>query len=223
MAPHRRGRLFDLDVSLWDETTKEALLIDPVLEQVERDLAAAARLGLTLVGAVNTHCHADHVTSTGALKRRLPGFKSYISTASGAAADVRLSPGESVKWAGGSRCLQVRATLDTNGCIGRTTRTSAPSSPATPPIGGCGRTDFRRATHDALRFGAHAALHAAADDAGAARTTTRGAASRRSRREATHRASPRPRPASSAHGEPQLAYPKKLDVAVPANLKCGGP
>ena len=46
----------------------------PGAEQVDRDLAEAARLGVNLVGAI-THCHADHITSTGVLeaaRRRLP-------------------------------------------------------------------------------------------------------------------------------------------------------
>ena len=39
--------------------------------------------GLKLVYAVNTHVHADHITGTGLLKRRLPGVASAISQVSG--------------------------------------------------------------------------------------------------------------------------------------------
>ena len=47
---------------LADEQTKEAILIDPVLETVERDLGIIKNLGLTLKYMLNTHCHADHIT-----------------------------------------------------------------------------------------------------------------------------------------------------------------
>lgn len=49
-----------------DETSGEAVLIDPVLEMVDRDLKLIDELGLKLKYAVNTHCHADHVTGSGA-------------------------------------------------------------------------------------------------------------------------------------------------------------
>ena len=47
---------------LADSGTKEAVLIDPVLETVARDLAIIDELGLQLMFAINTHCHADHIT-----------------------------------------------------------------------------------------------------------------------------------------------------------------
>lgn len=43
-------------------TTKVAILIDPVLETAERDAQIITELGLELKYALNTHCHADHVT-----------------------------------------------------------------------------------------------------------------------------------------------------------------
>jgi glyoxylase-like metal-dependent hydrolase (beta-lactamase superfamily II) len=42
--------------------TKVAILIDPVLETAERDAQIITELGLELKYALNTHCHADHVT-----------------------------------------------------------------------------------------------------------------------------------------------------------------
>lgn len=52
---------------LFDPHTREALIIDPVDEQVERDLAVLRQHGLKLVWAVETHNHADHITSAGQL------------------------------------------------------------------------------------------------------------------------------------------------------------
>jgi sulfur dioxygenase len=49
----------------------EALIIDPVLERVERYLQLVRELDLKLVKAVDTHLHADHVTGLGALRDRV--------------------------------------------------------------------------------------------------------------------------------------------------------
>jgi sulfur dioxygenase len=48
----------------------EALIIDPVLEKVDRYLQLIAELDLHLVKAVDTHLHADHITGLGALRDR---------------------------------------------------------------------------------------------------------------------------------------------------------
>ena len=48
----------------------EALIIDPILEKVDRYLQLLRELDLTLVKAVDTHLHADHITGLGALRDR---------------------------------------------------------------------------------------------------------------------------------------------------------
>src|SRR5512147_232408 len=48
----------------------EALIIDPVLEKVDRYLQLVKELDLRLVKAVDTHVHADHVTGLGVLRDR---------------------------------------------------------------------------------------------------------------------------------------------------------
>ena len=50
---------------LFDELSREAVIIDPVDEQVERDLDALRKYGLKLIWTVETHAHADHITSPG--------------------------------------------------------------------------------------------------------------------------------------------------------------
>jgi len=50
----------------------EALIIDPVLEKVDRYLQLMNELDLRLVKAVDTHLHADHVTGLGALRAKHP-------------------------------------------------------------------------------------------------------------------------------------------------------
>lgn len=68
-------QLFDPETSTYtyllaDEDTREAVIIDPVIEQVERDLTLIDELGLRLVYVLDTHVHADHVTASGALRER---------------------------------------------------------------------------------------------------------------------------------------------------------
>ncbi|AFZ57899.1 MBL fold metallo-hydrolase [Anabaena cylindrica FACHB-243] len=67
-------QLFDNESSTYtyliaDETTAAAILVDPVLEQVERDLQLIEELGLTLRYCLETHIHADHITGTGKLRQ----------------------------------------------------------------------------------------------------------------------------------------------------------
>ena len=68
---------------LADERTKEAVLIDSVREQYERDSSILDELGLTLRYTLETHVHADHVTASG-LFRRDRGSKSVGAALGGA-------------------------------------------------------------------------------------------------------------------------------------------
>ncbi|GAB4331439.1 MAG: MBL fold metallo-hydrolase [Leptolyngbyaceae cyanobacterium] len=66
-------QLFDPTTSTYtyliaDPETQEAILVDPVLEQVDRDRALLTELGLTLKYCLETHIHADHITGTGQLR-----------------------------------------------------------------------------------------------------------------------------------------------------------
>ncbi len=66
-------QLFDKESSTYtyliaDPKTKVAILVDPVLEQVERDLQVIRELELTLHSCLETHIHADHITGAGKLK-----------------------------------------------------------------------------------------------------------------------------------------------------------
>ncbi len=72
----------------------EALIIDPVIEKVERYLQLIKELDLKLVKAVDTHLHADHVTGLGALRDRthcitVMGERSNVDVVS-----MRLSEGD---------------------------------------------------------------------------------------------------------------------------------
>ncbi len=92
-------QLFDSETSTYtyliaDERTKEAVLVDAVLEQVERDRQLLEELGLTLGYCLETHIHADHITGTGRL-RELTGCQGIVpQNASAKCADRFLGDGE---------------------------------------------------------------------------------------------------------------------------------
>jgi len=68
-------QLFDSTSSTYtyilaDDTSRDTVIIDPVFEQVSRDLALLRELDLKLTFAIDTHCHADHVTGAWLLKQK---------------------------------------------------------------------------------------------------------------------------------------------------------
>ncbi|WP_017327808.1 MBL fold metallo-hydrolase [Synechococcus sp. PCC 7336] len=77
-----------------DPNAKTAVLVDPVLEQVERDLQLLKELALTLLYCLETHIHADHITGTDRL-RQTTGCQGCVPAgASAACADRHISDGE---------------------------------------------------------------------------------------------------------------------------------
>lgn len=215
---------------LTDLESREAIIIDPVLEQVERDLAVIKEAGCTLVLALNTHAHADHITGSGMLKAKLCNetkpIRSVISRASGASADIQLDDGEEVTWANGRRRLHVLATPGhTAGCVCYHDPTmQAVFTGDALLIGGCGRTDFQGGSAETLYESVHTRLFTMPDatlvypahDYKGHRYSTIGG------EKATN-----PRLTKSKCDFVELMaglnlpYPKKIDAAVPANMRCG--
>ncbi len=142
-------QLFDAQSStytylLGDSDSGEAILIDPVFEQVRRDAALAHELNLRILWTLETHVHADHVTGAWLMKERA-GSRIALSANGGAAgADRLLSHGDQVAF--GKRHVEVRATPGhTNGCV--TYVLDDQSRAFTGDcllIRGSGRTDFQQ-------------------------------------------------------------------------------
>ena len=72
----------------------EALIIDPVLEKVDRYLALIRELDLRLVKAVDTHLHADHITGLGALRDQTRCITMMGEQSSVDVVSIRLSDGD---------------------------------------------------------------------------------------------------------------------------------
>jgi sulfur dioxygenase len=211
-----------------DERSGGAVIIDPVFEQVRRDAALIEELGLRLVYALETHVHADHVTGAWLLKQRT-GCRIALSANSGAeGADRYLVQDDVVAF--GGRNLQVRQTAGhTSGCL-----TYVLDDRSVAFTGDClfvrgtGRTDFQEGNPHAMYRSVHqqiftlpdsCLLYPAHDYRGLTVTSVG----------EERRFNPR---LGGEIGEAdftgymtnlRLAHPKKLDVAVPANLKCGRP
>ena len=213
---------------LWDQTTKDAILVDPVDLQVDRDLKVVNDLGLNLVYGVNTHAHADHITGTYLLKQKIPEMKSVISAASGAAADVKIGHGDRIFF--GNRFVEARATPGhTVGCMSYVADDkSFVLTGDALLIHGCGRTDFQGGSAETLYESVHTQLFTLPKD-----TIVYPAHDYMSRTESTigSEIECNPRLGEGKTKEEfveimanlNLAYPKKIDVAVPANMRCGVP
>src|SRR5712675_374318 len=72
----------------------EALIIDPVLEKVDRYLQLVSELDLKLVKAVDTHLHADHITGLGALRDRTQCITVMGEQSKADVVSMRLAEGE---------------------------------------------------------------------------------------------------------------------------------
>lgn len=97
-------QLFDPETSTYtylvaDPSTKAAALIDPVLEQRDRDMKLVSELGFRLELVLDTHVHADHVTAAGAL-RDATGARTVQSRKGAACADVPVSHGDVIQLGG---------------------------------------------------------------------------------------------------------------------------
>ena len=95
-------QLFDNNSStytylVWDEATREAAIIDSVRERLERDLQLIKELDLNLKYALETHVHADHVTASGLLRKRL-GCKVGVHTQVGSdCPDIKLDDNDRIQ------------------------------------------------------------------------------------------------------------------------------
>jgi len=208
----------------------KALLIDPVLELVERDAKLIKELGLDLVHIANTHVHADHVTGSGELKKIFPNAKSVIAKVSGAVADVKVEEDDTVAF--GDLSVRVIATPGhTAGCVsyyleGNEHRPPMVFTGDALLVRGCGRTDFQQGssatlfnsvTNKLFKLAPETKVWPAHDYKGFTSSTIA----------EEIKFNPRLKLGQTVEGFGEimknlnLAYPKRIDVSLPLNMRCG--
>lgn len=211
---------------LADADDKAAVIIDPVFEQARRDAALIHELGLTLLYTLDTHVHADHVTGAWLLKQST-GSRIALAAASGAQnIDVPLAPGDRIHF--GRRHLEARATPGhTDGCMTFVLddRSMAFTGDALL-IRGAGRTDFQQGSAhklyrsvveqifslppDCLIYPAHDYRGLTCSSVGEEQQFNPRLGGERSEGDFV-----------GYMKNLGLPHPKQIDIAVPANLKCG--
>ena len=213
---------------LADPASRRAVLVDPVVELVERDLRLLDELGLTLVATLDTHVHADHVTAAARLAERT-GCETIYPAGSGARGTFReASHGEVLRF--DDLAIEVRATPGHTGSSATFVVHGAGLALTGDAllIRGCGRTDFQEGDAATLYRSVHEQIFSLPDTTllypghdYQGRTVTTVAEER------AHN----PRLGGGRSLEDfltvmdglSLAYPKKIDEAVPANLQLGRP
>lgn len=221
--------LFDEDTwthtyLLFDKDSNEGILIDPVKERVQRDLGLLNELGITLKYILETHVHADHITGADDIRSETQAQVVYGEHAGITCADVDIKDGETVRF--GKFTVKALSTPGhTNGCTSYYTEKMVFTGD-TILIRGCGRTDFQQGSSDSLYQSVNEKLFTLPDD-----TLVFPAHDYKGMWNSTiaeeKKYNPRLGNQKSLEAFKEimdnlnLAKPKKIDIAVPANMKCG--
>ena len=210
------------------ERTREAALIDPVLETAERDLQLLGDLGVTLKYTVETHIHADHVTGAARLRDEA-GSKAAVPARSGVDhADVAVREGEPIRI--GDLSLEPLYTPghtdDHHSYLLRSADGDRVFTGDALMIDGCGRTDFQNGDAATLYRSVHEKVFSLPED-----TLVYPGHDYQQRRVSTvgQEKARNPRLGGGKSIEEFVAImsslnlprPKNMDLAVPANRECG--
>lgn len=209
---------------LMDSKTRDGLIIDPVLETLERDHKLLQELGIKLRYILDTHVHADHVTSSASLAERTGAAIAMNANAGVADIDVPLQDGQILQC--GNIVIKAIATPGhTNGCMCYSVD-GAVFTGDTLLIRGNGRTDFQNGSPAVLyesimqklfTLPDETTVYPAHDYAGLTSSTI-GMEKKFNKRITAHTTQAA---FIDTMQHLNLALPKKIDVAVPANLRCG--
>jgi len=198
-------------------------LIDPVDCQMEVYVALLEELSVTLKYALETHVHADHVTASGKLRQRF-GIQTAVSQQCGAtSADLQLNDGDVLKL--GQQSVKVIATPGhTPGSVSYVWQDKVFTGDALL-INGCGRTDFQGGDAGTLYDSITQRLFILPDETlvyPAHDYQGRWVSCIAQEKAINPRLSGKTREAFIALMQQlNLPKPKMIDIAVPANRKCG--
>ena len=224
-------QLFDAESStftyiLCAPGAKDAVIIDPVDHNIERDLGHLERLGLNLAYVVETHTHADHVTSAGRLRERT-GARAAVPSGCGIPpAELQLVDGDVIRFGAGEEIRVMHTPGHTAGHMSYLWRGNVFTGD-TLLINGCGRTDFQSGSAEALYHSVTRVLFQLPDttlvwpghDYKGQSVSTIGWEKRHNARLSSHSQD------EFVHlmANLNLPAPKMIDIAVPANRNLGLP
>ncbi len=206
------------------EQTHEAVLIDPVASEIESYAKKLNEHNLTLVYSLDTHVHADHVTAANLLREKF-GCKTVLHRHSGVACgDIFITDRSAIRV--GEILIEARYTPGhTNACTSYVVDGMVFTGDALL-IDGCGRTDFQEGSAETLYDSIHQQIFTLADE-----TIVYPGHDYKGRLSSTvgHE---RLNNARLGQGKSKqdfvqimtnldLPYPKKIDIALPANKACG--
>ena len=230
MFAHNIRPVFDPVSSTWtyivyDRDTMQAVIIDPVLEHRDRDLTLISEMGLKLSYVMETHIHADHITAASEIREET-GAKLVYGAANSHVdtGDLFLEEGQALQL--DSVSFKAMATPGhTNGCTSYVLNGAVFTGDALL-IRGCGRTDFQEGSSETLFHSVRDKLFSLSDDTVVFPAHDyKGMIFSTIGEEKEHN----PRLKLENNEEDfvgimknlKLAYPRMIDVAVPANLKSG--
>ena len=133
---------------LFDKLTRDAVIIDPVDTQIERDQAVLSDYGLTLRWTLETHAHADHLTSAGQLVEHAGAMSAAPAGCGIATAAVQLQDGDVLAF-GYEQLAALHTPGHTAGSMCYLWQGHVMTGD-TLLIQGCGRTDFQSGSAEAL-------------------------------------------------------------------------
>jgi sulfur dioxygenase len=222
-------QLFEAESSTYtyiiaDSLTKEAALIDSVLETAERDLKWIEDSGLSLKYVLDTHLHADHVTAADFLRKKTKAQAGISHRAKLDCTDIHLHEGQDL-FLGNKKIAILETPGHTNSCLSFVFEGLVFTGDALL-IRGCGRTDFQEGSAETLYESVHKKLFTLPDDTvvypahdyKGCTSTTIGIEKKHNPRLGMGRSKAE---FVKIMKELKLDYPKKIDRALPANKACG--
>lgn len=222
-------QLFDPESSNYtyliaDQQTQDAILVDSVLEQVDRDLELLDELELTLRYCLETHLHADHITGAGRLRQQT-GCRVIIPENAGVkSADRSLADGE-ILTVGAVKIEAIATPGHTYSHLSYLVNRTHLLTGDALLIRGCGRTDFQGGDAGILYDVVTQRLFTLPDE-----TLVYPGHDYKGRTVSTIGEEKRLNPRFADRSRSQfitlmshlkLSYPKKMKEAVPANEYCG--
>jgi glyoxylase-like metal-dependent hydrolase (beta-lactamase superfamily II) len=222
-------QLFDSESSTYtyliaDSHSREAALIDPVLEHTERDLRLIDELGLKLKYILDTHVHADHITGAGEIRNKTGAKTGLSKSAQVECVDIPLTDGQELFL--GDKKIQVLATPGhTDSCMSFYFEDKVFTGDALL-IRGTGRTDFQQGSAEKLYDSVHSKIFTLPDNtlvypSHDYKGQTSSTIALEKKFNARLGGAQTKADFIKTMSQLKLADPKKMHEALPANLACG--